>query len=119
MSLMMKATWGIIVVVIIIFAIYSFGTDQPQLFPIFIQIVLSVGNAGIYHDMKKDPKSSDVAFAHLILVILMVLSIVPIILLSPIAFPIMILVDIGGIYALGIYTLFTAERLLVQTMESD
>jgi hypothetical protein len=45
-------------------------------------------------------------------------SIIPIILLSPIAFSIMILVDIGGLYGIGIYTLLTAERLLVQTMET-
>jgi hypothetical protein len=118
MSREMKITWGFIVVVIIIFSIYSFGTGQPLLFPIFIQIVLSIGNAGIYYDMKKDPESADVASAHLLLVILMVISLIPIILLPPIAFPIMILVDIGGIYAMGIYTLFTAERMLVQTMET-
>ena len=119
MSLLVKVTWGIIVVAIIIFAIYSFGTGQGELFPLFIQIVLTIGNSGIYIDMKKDPKSSDVAFAHLILVFLMAMSILPIIFLPPIAFPIMILVDIGGLYGIGIYTLLTAERLLVHTMGRD
>ncbi|MFW9847928.1 MAG: hypothetical protein ACFFF4_02245 [Candidatus Thorarchaeota archaeon] len=119
MSTGVKVTWGILVIAIIIFAIYSFGTDQGQLFPIFIQIVLTIGNTGIYLDMRKEPRSSDVAFAHLILVTLMGFSILPIIFLTPIAFPIMILVDIGGLYGIGIYTLLTAERLLVQTMGSD
>ena len=118
MSLQVKVTWGILVALIIISAIYYFGTGQGHLFPLFMQIVLSIGNAGIYHDMRKDPNSSDVAFAHLILVALMVLSILPIVFLPSISFPIMILVDIGGLYGIGIYTLFTAERLLVQTMET-
>jgi hypothetical protein len=119
MSPLVKVTWGILVTAIIIFAIYSFGTGQGELFPLFIQIVLTIGNLGIYIDMKRDPKSSDIAFAHLILVLLMGLSIIPIIFLNQIAFPIMILVDIGGLYGIGIYTLLTAERLLVQTMERD
>ncbi|MHA1906216.1 MAG: hypothetical protein ACW98Y_02895, partial [Candidatus Thorarchaeota archaeon] len=98
MSTGVKVTWGILVASIVIFAVYSFGTGQGQLFPLFIQIVLTIGNAGIYNDMRKEPKSSDVAFAHLVLVVLMGVSIIPIILLSPIAFSIMILVDIGGLY---------------------
>lgn len=117
MSFGVKVTWGILVTVIVIFAIYSFGTGQPELFPLFIQVVLTIGNTGIYNDMRKEPKSADLAFAHLILVLLMVLSIIPIVFLPPIAFPIMILVDIGGLYGIGIYTLLTAERLLVHTME--
>jgi len=119
MTLLMKATWGIIVVVIVLLTIYSFGTGQQQLFPIFIQIVLAFGNAAIYYDMRKDPQASEYSLSHLILVVLIVVSIVPIIILPSLAFTIMILIDIGGIYGLGIYILLTAERMLVQTMESD
>ncbi len=119
MSLAMKLTWGTLVVVIVIFTVYSFGTGQAELFPLFIQIILVIGNGAIYYDMKSDPKSSDLAVSHLVLVILIFVSIAPIILLPIIAFPIMILIDIGGLYALGVYTLLTAERILVQTMVSD
>lgn len=119
MSTLMKVTWGILVMAIIIFAIYSFGTDQPHLFPIFIQIVLSIGNSSIYYDMRRNPRSADISIAHLILVAFVVLSIIPIVLLQSLAFSIMILVDIGGLYAIGIYTLLTAERLLVSSMGSE
>jgi len=119
MSPLVKVTWGSLAIAIIIFSIYSFGTGQPELFPVFIQIVLFIGNTGIYLDMRKDPQAADVLFAHLAFVVLVLFSIIPVVLLPPIAFSIMILVDIGGLYALGIFTLLTAERLLVQTMDSD
>ena len=119
MSNAMKATWGINVIVIVIFAIYSFGTGQPHLFPISIQILLAIGNIAIYYDMKTDPDSSEFSLAQLVFVVFIILSMIPIVLLPALAFTVMILVDIGGIYGLGIYILLTAERMLVQTMESD
>ncbi len=119
MSNAMKVTWGINVMVIIILSIYTFGTGQPHLFPIFIQIILAIGNIAIYYEMRTDPNSAEFSLSHLILVVFIILSIIPIVLLPDLAFTVMILVDIGGIYGLGIYILLTAERMLVQTMESD
>ena len=115
----MKILWSAISIIMVISSIYSFGTGQPYLFPIIVQIVLALGNLFIYYGLRTDPKSADYAGSHLVLVIFVILSIVPIILVPQIALSIMILVDIGGLYALGIYILSTAERMLVQTMGSD
>ena len=111
--------WCALAVIMVIASIYSFGTNQPHLFSIVVQGSLAFGNLVIYYGLRKDPKSVDYSTSHLVLVIIVILSLVPIIAIPQIAFPMIIIVDIGGLYALGIYILITAERMLVQTMGSD
>jgi hypothetical protein len=114
MSSQAKITWGILAIAIVVISWYAFGSGQVYLFPIAIQLVLLIGNIGNYFEAKKDPKEAPFAMSQLVFVLLIAVSLIPIILLPPIAFPIMILVDIGGIYGLGIYMLISAERLLLE-----
>ncbi len=115
---LMTVMWGIFAIIMIVVSIYSFGSGQIFIFPIVVQILLSIGNVVIYQGMRVDPKTADYSRTHLVFVIVIVLSLIPIIAIPQIAFSIMILVDIGGLYALGIYILITAERLLVHSMGS-
>ncbi|MFW9918442.1 MAG: hypothetical protein ACFFED_02510 [Candidatus Thorarchaeota archaeon] len=115
---LMKIMWGIFAIVMVVVSIYSFGTGQVFIFPIVVQLLLGIGNLVIYDGMRKDPKTADYSRSHLVLVILVFVSLIPIVLVPPLAFSMMILIDIGGLYALGIYILITAERLLVHTVGS-
>ncbi|MFW9908696.1 MAG: hypothetical protein ACFFEF_08980 [Candidatus Thorarchaeota archaeon] len=119
MSNLMKAFWGVFCVIIVISAAYFFGTGQANLFPIVIQAILGFSNSFIYYGARSDAKNADYAHAHLILVLLIFASLIPIVLFPEIAFAVMILVDIGGLYGLGIYMLVTAERILVRTLDSE
>ncbi len=115
-SWLVNVIWGAFAIIMVISSIYSFGTGQPLLFLIVVQIILAIGNLAIYLDMRKNPKSVDYSLSHLVFVLLVSLSLIPILALPELAFSVMILVDIGGLYAQGIYILMTAERILVQTM---
>ena len=114
MSRQAKITWGILATAIVAISWYAFGSGQTYLFPIGIQLALLIGNFGNYTEAKKDPKEAPFAKSQLVFVLLIAFSLIPMILVPPIAFPIMILVDIGGIYGLGIYMLISAERLLLE-----
>jgi hypothetical protein len=114
MSTTAKVVWGFLSTMIVVTSIYAFGTGQEYFFPIGIQIILFIGNIGNYNEAKKDPNEAIFAKSQLIFSVIVLLSLIPIILVPPAAFSVMILVDIGGIYAMGIYMLLTAERLLIE-----
>ncbi len=109
-----KATWAILSISIVVVAVYSFGIGQPYLFAIGNQILLALGNVANYNDARKSPDDAPYARSILVFVILVILSIIPMAILPILAFSILILVDIGGIYGLGIYMLVSAERLLLE-----
>jgi hypothetical protein len=119
MSTEAKVFWGILASVIIITALVSFGTGQTWLFAPLMQTTLFLGNIANYFEAKKGDKQSSSAFIFLIYAILIGISILPILLFPTFAFTIMIAVDIGGLYAMGIYNLLTAERILVETLGRD
>lgn len=109
-----KITWAILSISIVIVAVYSFGIGQPYLFAIGNQILLALGNIANYNDARKNPDDAPYARSILVFVILVILSIIPMAIFPVVAFSILILVDIGGIYGLGIYMLVSAERLLLE-----
>ena len=84
-----------------------------------MQTTLFFGNVANYFEAKKESTQSSSAFIFLIYAILIGISILPILLFPTFAFSIMIAVDIGGLYAMGIYNLLTAERILVETLGRD
>jgi hypothetical protein len=114
MNRALKITWAVLSISIVIVAVYSFGIGQPYLFAIGNQIILACGNIANYSDARKNPDDAPFARSILVLVILVVLSIIPMAIFPILAFSILILVDIGGIYGLGIYMLVSAERLLLE-----
>jgi hypothetical protein len=119
MSTAVKLFWGIIAAFIIVTALISFGTGQVWLFAPLMQTTLFLGNIANYFEAKKNDTKSSSAFIFLIYAILIGVSTLPILLFPTFAFAIMIAVDIGGLYAMGIYNLLTAERILVETLGRD
>ena len=114
MSTTAKIVWGFLSTMIVLISLYAFGTGQEYFFPIGIQIILFIGNIGNYNEAKKDQNEAIFARSQLLFSVIVLLSLIPIILIPVAAFSVMILVDIGGIYAMGIYMLLTAERLLIE-----
>jgi len=63
-------------------------------------------------------RDTSVAFftrEHLYFAIAVFLSIIPMMIFPSIAYIFLIVVDMGGIYVIGIYMLVTAEQLLLQS----
>ncbi len=75
-----------------------------------------MGSFGNYRVAKGDANDSG-AFAreHLVWAAVTLLSILPIVVFPELAYSIVAVVDLGGIYLLGIYALITAERLLLES----
>lgn len=113
MSTRFNLYWLFLAIFIIVSSVYSFGTNQPNLFPLFIQILLTFGMFVNYAEAQKSTN----AFVkeHLIFGIFTMLSIIPILLFPAFGFLVIIIADIGGIYAMGVYMLITAEQLLLES----
>ena len=110
-----KVVWGILGIVMVIASAIAFGTNQPIIFPLVIQIIIAFGTLGSYFIARQDAQPDSTYRIHLYFAIILLLSIIPIILLPEMMFNIMILVDMGGIYVVGIYMLITAEKVLLET----
>ncbi len=116
MSREMKVSWAIIVILIIVMSMLTFGTEHPELFSPCMQALLFFGNVENYREAKRYPVSGSTANESLYYAAAVLMSIIPIVVFPGIAFYILILVDIGGIFFLGIYMLITAERLLLESV---
>jgi hypothetical protein len=110
-----KLFWGIMAAIMVISSVIAFGINQPQIFPLVVQITTAFGNIGNYYFTQEAPQPDPTAKAHLFFTVLLLLSIIPIILFPEMMFIIMIIVDMGGIYVVGIYMLITAEKVLLET----
>ena len=119
LSLAFKLTWIVLMAFIAVLAIYLFGTDQASLFPPCLQIVMTIGQNANYLQSGKQKNTSALAKGHLTFIALIAVSIIPMLLFPPLSYAILILVDMGGIYGLGIYMLISAEKLLLETPGRD
>ncbi|MHA2060336.1 MAG: hypothetical protein ACW976_06140 [Candidatus Ranarchaeia archaeon] len=111
-----QIVWIVSAISIIALTIYSFGTNQTFLFPIGLQLMLTIGNAGNYRQSMKNPSSAIFSKAQLAFALCIGLSIIPIWIFPDLAFTIMIFVDVGGIFGLGLYMLVSAEQLLLESL---
>ncbi|UCH04214.1 MAG: hypothetical protein JSW05_11655 [Candidatus Thorarchaeota archaeon] len=105
--------WGTIGVVLAISSVILFTQDNQWLFPVIVQILLGFGQTATYYVARE----GDGVFVkeNLVFGIVAILSIPFMLLLTQVAYLILIIVDIGGIYLLGVYALITAERLLLES----
>ena len=111
-----KIIWLVLACIMVGLTVFTFGTNQHQLFPFGLQIVLTGVNVANYLNVKNDPLEAPFAKAHLVFALSIVLSIIPIWVFLDLGFLILILVDLGGIYVLGLYMLVSAERLLIESL---
>jgi hypothetical protein len=115
MSIFLKTVWAIVAILMIISSVFTFGIDQPNLFPVAVQVSMTLGNVANFYEGRRGPETEPFAREHLVFAVFVALSVIPMLLLPILAYPILILVDVGGIYVLGVYMLITAERLLLES----
>ena len=99
----------------IISSLLAFGINQPLIFPLVVQITTAFGNFGNYFFSQEETQPDPTVKVHLLFSALLLISIIPIILFPEMMFNIMVIVDMGGIYVVGIYMLITAEKVLLET----
>jgi hypothetical protein len=107
-----KLLWGILGTVMVISSILAFGTNQLLIFPLVVQVVTALGNLGNYIVALQDPQPDFTTKVHLYFAVLLLLSII---LFPVMMFNIMVIVDMGGLYVIGIYMLISAEKVLLET----
>lgn len=111
----LKITWGILTSLIIALSVYAALTNQMFIFVIFLQVIMAIGNGANYYDISRHQDIPTSEKELLVFAIVIALSIVPMILFMDFAYIILILVDMGGLYLIGIYMLVTAEKLLLES----
>ena len=107
--------WGILAVAMVVLSWYTFSTGLDDYFAPALQLIMGVGFLFNYIGGRR---SSGVEFytrEHLYFAIAVFLSIIPMLMVPTIAYVFLIVVDMGGIYVIGIYMLVTAEQLLLQS----
>lgn len=118
-STIIKVTWGIITPLIVILALYTFGTGIPESFAPPLQMMIGIGSIVNYIDAKRSSDPSAIAVEHLVFAIVVLVSIVPMVLFPSLGFFLLILFDMGTIYALGIHMLISAEKILLVSSGSE
>jgi hypothetical protein len=107
--------WGVIAIILAVSSVILFTQENQWLFPIMVQILLGLGQTATYFMGRLNPEAGFFHKENLALGIAAILSIPFMLLLPLLAYLILIVVDIGGIYILGVYALITAERLLLES----
>ncbi|MFW9910806.1 MAG: hypothetical protein ACFFCT_14180 [Candidatus Odinarchaeota archaeon] len=107
--------WGILAIAIIIDAFVSFSTGNGVMFILVLQIIMGTGFLSNYVLGRRSVEADIFTREHLYFSLAVFLSVIPMFLFLEIAYVIMIVVDMGGIYVIGIYMLITSERLLLES----
>ena len=110
----MMPMWAIIAIILAISSVIAFSLDIAWLFPVLVQILMAVGNIGNYFALGISPAENPFRKESIYFALAGLLSIPFMVLLPDLAYMFLIVVDIGGIYILGVYALITAERLLLE-----
>jgi hypothetical protein len=107
--------WAILVVAIIAASFTTFLAGLPELFPPLLQLIMGCGFAANYIMGRRGGGVEFYSKEHAIFSGTIFLSMIPMLLLPAISYIFLIVVDMGGIYVIGIYMLITAERLLLES----
>jgi len=107
--------WGVLAVAIVTVALMTFSTDNGLFFIPILQIIMGTGFLSNYILGRKNVEADIFTREHLYLSVAIFLSVIPMFLILEIAYVLLIVVDMGGIYVMGIYMLITAERLLLES----
>jgi hypothetical protein len=107
--------WGILAIAIVAIALVTFSTDNGLLFIPLLQIIMGTGFLSNYLLGRISIEADVFTREHLYFSLAVLLSVIPMFLFLEIAYVLLIVVDMGGIYAIGIYLLITAERLLLES----
>ncbi|MHA1964220.1 MAG: hypothetical protein ACXACG_16895 [Candidatus Thorarchaeota archaeon] len=108
--------WGTLAIVIVILSYVTFSIGAEQYFAPALQLIMGVGFLSNYLGGRRE--ASGIEFysrEHLYFAIVVFLSAIPILMFLDFGYVFLIVVDMGGIYVIGIYMLITAERLLLES----
>jgi hypothetical protein len=106
--------WGILAIAIVIVALVTFSTDNGLLFIPLLQIIMGTGFLSNYLLGRKSIEEDIFTREHLYFAFAILFSVLPMFLFLELAYVLLIVVDMGGIYVIGIYMLISAERLLLE-----
>lgn len=106
--------WGILAVAIVVDALMTFSTGNGVLFVPLLQMIMGVGFLSNYILGKRSIEVDIFTREHLYFALAIFLSTIPMFLFVEIAYVFLIVVDMGGIYVIGIYMLITSEQLLLE-----
>ena len=107
--------WGVIAIILAVSSVIIFTQENQWLFPVVVQVLLGFGQTVSYFIGRKHDASGAFLSENLAFGIAALLSIPFMLLIPLLSYLILIVVDIGGMYLLGIYALITAERLLLES----
>ena len=105
--------WGILVVAIVIVSLLTFSAGMDNLFPPVLEFIMGIGFLSNYMLGRRNTSVEFYTHEHLYFAITVLLSIIPMLLFPAMAYVIIIISCVGGIFVVGIYMLITAERLLL------
>jgi hypothetical protein len=107
--------WGILAIAIVTTALVTFSTDNGLMFIPLLQIIMGIGFLSNYLLGRKSIEADIFTREHVYFALVIFLSVIPMFLFLNLAYVLLIVVDMGGIYVIGIYMLITAERLLLES----
>jgi hypothetical protein len=109
------AFWAVMGTVIVISSFILFDLDLATLFPPVLQLIMGFGFAVNYLIGRRANLYDFYSREHLYFSIAIFLSIIPMLIFPSAGYVFLIVVNMGGIYVIGIHMLITAERLLLES----
>ncbi|MHA1950535.1 MAG: hypothetical protein ACXAAO_04770 [Candidatus Thorarchaeota archaeon] len=105
--------WGILAVTMVVVSLFTFLQGADYLFPPILQFIMGTGFLSNYILGRRETSVEFYTREHLFFSLAVFLGIIPMLMLPTIAYVFLIVIDMGGIYVIGIYMLITSERLLL------
>ncbi|RDE11757.1 MAG: hypothetical protein C4K47_09455 [Candidatus Thorarchaeota archaeon] len=110
-----SALWGVLGTAIVLLSLVIFQMGLAELFPPTLQFIMGCGFTITYVFGKRASSYNFYSREHVYFAIAIFLSMIPMLIVPAAAYVVLIVVDMGGIYAIGIHMLITAEGLLVES----
>lgn len=107
--------WGILAIAIVVIAFVSFQSDLEYLFAPALQMIMGFGFSANYVLGRRGEEVEFYSREHAFFAIAVFLSVIPMLMFLQYSYVFIIIVDMGGIYIIGIYMLATAERILLES----
>jgi hypothetical protein len=109
------AIWGILGAVIVVVSFILFPAGMINQFPPALQTIMGTGFLSNYLLGRRSGEEDSLTREHLYFALAVYLSMVLMLIFPPFAYVLLVVVDMGGVYVIGIYMLVTAERLLLES----
>jgi len=110
-----SALWGVLGTAIVLSSLVIFQMGLAVLFPPILQFIMGCGFTISYVLAKRASTLDFYSREHIYFAVAIFLSMIPMLIVPAAAYVVLIVVDMGGIYAIGIHMQITAEGLLVES----